>query len=366
MIEISNQTVIDMIHHTKVIQQIPSPTFFEKKRAEYISSQFKKIGLLEIQTDPTGNVLGKIRGSGLKPLIISAHLDSVFSMETKLEQFSTEQSITGPGIGDNALGLAGLLTLSKLILESKHLPLGDIWFIANTCEEGLGNLKGMHAIVDKFAAQPIGYLILEGIGLGMIQTGALGVNRLRIKVSTKGGHAWNDYGGSSAIHELVKIAASISSMNLPETPRTTLNIGTISGGESINAIASSAQMEIDIRSEDAEILLSMIGILNKKIKPFQTKAVKVEVSDIGSRPYGKINPNHPFIQRAKKALEFIGIPPIEHTSSTDASLPISLGYPATCLGITTGADVHSVHEQIFLPLIGTGLKQILNFIEAAW
>lgn len=170
------------------IQQIPAPTFHEQKRAEFVHELFTTEGLEDHCLDETGNVLGRWKGQGSgKPLIVSAHLDTVFPMETMLRVTRGPDLIHGPGLGDNSLGVAALFGLLWSLRERRIQPAGDIWFVANVCEEGLGDLRGMKAVVDRFGAGVHAYLVLEGLALGHVYHRAIGVKRFRVTARTSGG-----------------------------------------------------------------------------------------------------------------------------------------------------------------------------------
>jgi acetylornithine deacetylase/succinyl-diaminopimelate desuccinylase-like protein len=163
-----------------VIQAIPAPTFHETKRAGFFLKEFTGLGLAEVQLDGVGNVLGRLPGSaGGRPLVVSAHIDTVYPLETPLSVHRLDDRLAGPGIGDNALGAAALVGLARsLKMRSVTLP-GDLWLAANVGEEGLGDLRGMQALVDRFQGEPLAYLVIEGMGLGTILNRGLGVERYR-------------------------------------------------------------------------------------------------------------------------------------------------------------------------------------------
>jgi len=274
--------------------------------------------------------------------------------------------MTGPGIGDNAIGIAGLIEIARTLTHQKDPPSGDIWLVGNVGEEGLGNLVGMRQVVNRFKARVKAYLVLEGIGLGMIQNAALGIHRYKIEVTTPGGHAWSNYGDPSAIHELIAVSSKILSVKLPGNPRSSINIGSISGGDSINSIANHAELQIEIRSEDETILESLSRTIHKIATQKVQTEVKSIITEIGDRPSGRMNESAAIIVAAQTALRSMGIIPMFAISSSDASLPISLGYPATCVGITTGRKVHTPHETIDLNAIPRGMTQIFHIIEHLW
>ncbi|PKN99043.1 MAG: peptidase M20 [Chloroflexi bacterium HGW-Chloroflexi-4] len=362
----SDSHLSEISRQAKTIQAISSLTFFEQKRGEYLAAQFSTLGLQDVHKDSIGNVFARIKGGYSLPLVITAHLDSVLTPDGNNPLIEVDKHLIGPGIGDNALGVAMLIEIGRALRERSNTPSGDIWLVGNVGEEGLGNLKGMHQVVEKFNGKVKAYLVLEGIGLGMIQTAALGVHRYKIEVNTKGGHSWSNFGEPSAIHELITLSAKILTLNLPVNPRSSINIGEISGGGSINSIASHAEMQIEIRSEDESILESLARTIHKITHQNPTTRSNFIISDIGMRPSGRISDSSPVIIAAQAALRSTGITPVFAISSSDASLPISLGYQATCLGITTGRHVHTPHETIDLNAISKGTAQVFHFIDHLW
>lgn len=351
------------------IQQIASPTFEEAERAEFIYNQFRAEPgeLMDIHKDTVGNVLARLPGNRQAPaLIISAHMDTVFPGNTDLTCRQEKDKIYGPGIGDNSLGVAGLFAILWSIREKGIKPAGDIWFVANTCEEGLGNLHGMKAIVDRFGNTPKAYLILEGTAFGYIYHKAIGVQRYKITVKTEGGHSWKDYGKPSAIHVLSDLVTKIYAIKPPSHPHTTLNVGRISGGTSINTIAAEAWLELDLRSEDNDTLGKLASQVFHLIESTQHTGTKIEIVQIGQRPSGEISPNHPIINLAKACLFEQGYEPVLISGSTDANIPLSRNCPALVLGLTQGAGAHTIHEYIETNYLDAGLEHILQFINRVW
>jgi tripeptide aminopeptidase len=360
-----NQTS-NIILAAKEIQCIPSQTFCEAKRAEFLAAQFSALSLKDVNIDIIGNVYARINGGGALPLIVSAHLDSVLSPDEETPLIQDERHMTGAGIGDNAIGVAALIEIGRYFIGQTNPPPGDIWLVGNVGEEGLGNLKGMRQMVERFSNQVKAYLVLEGIGLGMIQTSALGIHRYKVEINTQGGHSWSNFGDPSAIHEMIAISTKILALKLPGNPRSSINIGSISGGGSINSIASHAEMQVEIRSEDEAILESLARTIRKITTQKNQPGIACGLSEIGNRPSGKVCENAPVILAAQAALRSTGITPMYAISSSDASLPISLGYPATCLGVTTGRRVHTAQETIDLIAIPKGMSQIIHFINYLW
>lgn len=346
------------------IQQIPAPTFNESKRGAFIYERFIQENLKDVEIDEIGNVLGRLPGSGSTlPIIVSAHLDTVFPSGTDLGYERLAEKLAGPGIGDNAVGLAGLFGLLWELNQRQVILNSDLWLVANVGEEGLGDLRGMREVVNRFAGQIQAYIILEGMALGQVYHRGLGVRRFRITVNTSGGHSWVDFGKPSAVHELVRIVTRLLAIQIPEGPRTTLNVGVISGGTSVNTIAAEASLDLDLRSEDVATLDELVNSVEGIFQESQSPDVRVSVELIGQRPVGEISQNHPLIALAVQGLEVVGIQPRLNIGSTDANIPLSLGYPAICLGLTTGNGAHTGDEYINLPPLDLGLKQLLLVIK---
>lgn len=359
-------TIEHLVELTCTIQQIPGPTFFETKRAQFIQQQFSLLKLDDIFQDSTGNVRARLAGGSNKPVVISAHLDTVHPEYIPLTHKRQPGCITGPAIGDNSLGLAVLVELARFLIQENEVLPGDVWFVANTCEEGLGNLIGMQAIVNHFLDLPQAYIVLEGLGLGRIYHRGLAIKRFRITFETPGGHSWVDYGQLSAIHEIARLVSQLTSMRLPFQPRTTLNVGSIEGGTSINTIAARAVIELDLRSEESQTLDKICRQVNRHVIAAEKKGLKATIEDIGHRPFGQIPVNHPLVRLAESCLIELGIQPHPEIASTDANLPLSRGLPAICIGITNGGNTHSVSEYIYTEPIFQGFQQVVNLINRIW
>jgi len=349
------------------IQQIPAPTFAEDRRAMFIRSLFQGERLSEVYRDGVGNVYGRLPGAGqTRPLIVSAHLDTVFPAGTDLRVQRQPGRIYGPGIGDNSLGVAGLFGLLWALRRGGITLPGDLWLVANVCEEGLGNLNGMRAVVTRFQDQPLAYIVLEGMALGQVYHRGLGVRRYRIEFRTAGGHSWVDYGKPSANHELAYFVTRLTSLQLPLQPRTTLNVGVIAGGFSVNTIAAQAHFELDLRSEGIEELSGLCFQIEELVKQCQRPNLQIGAQLIGDRPAGELPAGHPLVTLTARSLEAVGLTPVLNIGSTDANIPLSLGLPAVCIGLTAGSGAHTLKEYILTNLVAQGLKQVLLTVEGAF
>ncbi len=378
--EISRRTIVrdalrsfenelkQIVDQTVAVQQIPAPTFAEEARAAYLAGRFEALGLVDVQRDEMHNVYGRIAGLGRgKPVVVSAHSDTVFAHDTDLTVRYEDELVHGPGIADNSLGVAGLLHLAATMQRFQLRPARDLWLVSNVGEEGLGDLRGMRAVVERFEDAQA-YIVVEGGLFGRICHQAIGVRRYRIEVHTPGGHSWGAFGVPSAIHQLGKIIAAIDGFSVPETPKTTYNVGVISGGTTVNSIASSAQMLLDLRSEDPnalEMLVTQVERLVAQVR--QEPDVQVEMPVIGDRPAGEIPRDSWLVSLAESALRQVGAAErIEYTTgSTDANIPLSKGLPCVCIGLAQSANAHRVDEYMDVTDLPAGMSQLLLLVLAA-
>ncbi len=355
------------------IQQVAAPTFAEGPRGEFVRGLFEKEKLEDVSMDALGNVYARLPGKHKKskPLIISAHLDTVFPLSINLAAKKEAEKIFAPGIGDNSLGVSALFGIVWMLRERNIELKHDVWFVANVGEEGLGDLGGMRGVVERFNSDPstgsgqgvIGYLILEGLALGHVYHRAIGVRRYRIMAKTAGGHSWSDYGQPSAVHELATLVTQLTAIHLPREPRTTMNVGTFGGGTGINVLASEAKCELDLRSEDPAALARLIHQVEEIIVNASREGLKITAEVIGERPAGEISAEHKLVQLAMTCIREQGLKALLTAGSTDANIPLSRDIPAVVMGVTTGGGAHTINEYIDTYPIEKGMESLLRFVE---
>ncbi len=338
---------------------VPAPTGQEGERAAFVASLLRARGYA-VETDSTGNVYTRRGNTGGRALMLLAHTDTVFPAHTELNVTRVGDELHGPAIGDNSLGVAAMISalqiLDKLEIETR----ADIIAVANVGEEGLGNLHGARAAVERFQDELGGVIAIEGHNLGRITNVAVGSKRWRVTVRGPGGHSWGAFGQPSAIHGLGRIIARIADLKVPSEPRTTFNVGMIEGGTSINTIAPWASALIDMRSVDASALDDLALRVGRIIESAPGEGLTADVEMLGDRPAGAVDDNDPLIQTAWEALSWLGMEPIFDASSTDANIPISMHIPSLCIGITQGGRAHTVEEYISVPPIELGLSQLVR------
>lgn len=344
---------------TTQLSEIPAPTNDEGERAAAVRAQLEHNGFENVHEDELHNVTGIIRGEdSSQSLLVAAHTDTVFPRDVDLQVTRKGTELHGPGIGDNTVSVASVILLARAFRELGITPAVDIVVTGNVGEEGLGDLRGMRAVVD--ALPNIGGAIaVEGHSLGRITHRAVGSRRLRVTVTGPGGHSWGNAGLPSAIHHLAKLVARMDDIPLHDDPRTSFNAGLFEGGISVNTIAPRAVAVLDMRSTSADALADLVDEVERVLAMPTPEGVSVEVEVVGDRPAGELPGDRGLVPAATSVLRELGFNVTYDASSTDANIPISRGIPAICIGLTTGGNVHREDEYIDLPPLGKGFAQLV-------
>jgi tripeptide aminopeptidase len=370
------------------IARVPAPPFHEAERAEWLRKQFVHLGLEQVRIDSIGNVLGVRRGADPRAhfVAVSAHIDTVFPAGTSLASVrrGEDEKLYGPGISDNAAGIAALLAVAMAMDSARLRTPAPILFIGNVGEEGEGDLRGMrHIFNDPTLRDSIAELIVvDGAGVDTIVTEALGSRRFEVSVHGPGGHSWSDFGAPNPIAILAHAIDLFSATPVPATPKTTYNVGVISGGTSVNSIPESASMRVDIRSSSAAEMDKVEQALRRSVATAVqqsnanqasaanngrgTSEVTSEIRSIGNRPAAELPESSRLLQIMKAVDAHLGNQSRLHRASTDANVPISQGRDALAVGAGgSGSGAHTVHEWFDPRGRDLGLKRILLALLAA-
>ena len=353
----AEELIEDVVSLTTEIASIPAPTFEEANRAAFLSRAMVGLGLPNVAVDDISNVTARIPGRDRsKSLVLAGHTDTVFPIDTPIVIERNGDRLHGPGIGDNSLGAAAAVMVPVLLDRLGITPGVDLVVCGNVGEEGLGDLRGIRAVLDD-NPDTASVIAIEGHNLGRVTHIAVGSKRFRVVVKGPGGHSWGDFGRPNAIHAAAELIHNLTRISTPVVPKTTLTVGMIEGGISVNTIAPEVTFLIDTRSVDDAWLNKTVNRIERVLRD-GVQGVKVSWEIIGNRPAGSVPTDSTIIYQAFDVIRQIGISPIADASSTDANVPISRGIPAVCIGLTTGAHAHRVDEYIDIPPIARGLAQL--------
>jgi len=350
-------TLVDQVlDRTITLASVPAPTGEEAARAELVALWWRADGFDDVHGDPAGNVWARVRSGAGAAVVLAAHLDTVFGRDVAHEIVRDGETLRGPGVGDDAVGVAGV-GAAAAVIGADGPP---VWLCATVGEEGLGNLAGVTAALDAPPAEVGALLAVEGNYLGRVSTIGVGSARRRVRIVGPGGHAWEAADAPSAVHHAASLIAAIVPTRRP--PGTAVNVGRVGGGEGINVRAREAWFEIDLRADDPAALAELVRSLESTIA--NTAApIEVRIEAIGDRPAGRADPDAPLVRAAEAALVGEGITVTNPATSTDANAAHARGIPAVAVGITTGAGEHTTAEWIDIAPIATGVRALAATVD---
>jgi tripeptide aminopeptidase len=389
--------------------RIPAPPFGESARAAWFVDRFQQLGLTHTHLDDAGNVLAELtpeslttqsachsdperKSNGEEPphlarggnpsevetnttpcILLSAHLDTVFPAGSPIEPIEEKDTsrIYAPGICDNAAGLTALLAIAAALRYANITPTIPILFTANVGEEGEGDLRGMRHLFERgpYRHRIAAAIALEGSGSSAVVTRALGSLRFRVTITGPGGHSWTDAGTLNPILLVSHALTRIATLKLPTNPLTTINVGHISGGTSINSIPESATALLDIRSTDPVQLVATATAVHQIFDEIVTSATtqktttpppKLHIETIGNRPAASLPDDSPLLHTLRAVDRHLTLRTELRLGSTDANIPLSRGVPAIAIGGGgTGGGIHTLQEWYDPTGRETALRRIL-------
>lgn len=345
--EALDQTFPQFVRDVVALTEIPAPPRGEAARAQACVKLLHEAGLPSATIDPEGNVLAFRPGLGGPLLVIAAHLDTVFPAGTDVRVRRDGVRMSAPGIGDNAQGVATLVALVRAMAAARVATAGDVLFVADVGEEATGDLRGIRYLLtqSRYKGRVKAFVAIDGAGDGsVITTQAVGSRRYRVTFRGPGGHSFGSFGTVNPASAMAGAIAAMNNLKVPETPRTTFNVGVVGGGTSVNTIPSTAWMDVDLRSE-SPVELSKLDQAFRAIVRQATEAenrthsvslgpIDATVEQVGFRPSGETAIRSHIVSTTAAAMRLMNLSPVFASASTDANLPISLGIPA--ITIDTG------------------------------
>jgi tripeptide aminopeptidase len=348
-----------VVQRTIELSEIPAPTGEEADRAECVRRWWNEDGITDITLDEVGNVWGQAVAGVGAALVVAAHLDTVFSRDVVHATSLDGTRLCGPGVGDDTVAVAALSVIGQMLVDSSIRR--PVWLVATVGEEGLGNLRGANWALDHPRSPIEAFIALEGNYLGRIGATAVGSVRWNVEVSGPGGHAWEAASAPSAVDVAARMVASLGDVFV-EAGQRSVNVGTFSGGEAVNARALRARFVVDMRAADPAELDRLEAECRDIVMTPQAEWVEVVINEIGRRPAGSIDEQHPLVRVAQASLAQHGVKSELIASSTDANAAHPRSIPAVALGITYGSGEHTSGEWIDLAFITTGLRALADTV----
>lgn len=369
------ETILEYIkaHEQKAVEllielaRIPAPSHHEEKRAAFCKDWLINQGAEGVYIDDALNVIYPIGcGEGKQLAVFMAHSDVVFPDTDQLPLTIENGRIHCPGVCDDTANVVAMLMAAKYIAERKLQPRDfGVLLVVNSCEEGLGNLKGCRKIMEVYGERIAEFVTFDDKnGKGVHK--AVGSRRYRVEVDTEGGHSYSNFGNRNAIACLASLIQALYSIQVPAVGKTTYNVGTISGGTTVNTIAQHAEMLYEFRSDEREAMEYMEQRFEETIVRFREDGLQITVTVVGDRPCGgNVDEERmaALMERADNAsLRCNGRPMHFKPGSTDCNIPLSLGIPSICVGCCDGDGCHTREEYLELRGVYPGLCTAFDLI----
>lgn len=354
----------------KTMAAIPSPSNHEERRMEFCKQWLESCGAKGVYTDSALNVVCPVGVTKENPVVVfCAHTDVVFPDTDPLPVREHSGRLWAPGVGDDTANLAALMIAAKYVVQEGLRPKNGVGvlFVCNSGEEGMGNLKGSRKLCEDYEGRIQAFCSFDGT-LTHVVNRSVGSQRFRVAVTAQGGHSYIDFGRPNAIAQLAAVVSDLYAVGIPSYGRTTCNVGTISGGTSVNTIAQNAEMLCEYRSDDARGLQYMQEQYERIFSAHRKKGVELAVEVVGSRPGEQLSAaaaaeRDRLVQRAADIIEQVtGKRPGTASSSTDCNIPLSLGIPSVCVGSYYGAGAHTREEYVEIDSLPLGYRVVMESV----
>jgi acetylornithine deacetylase/succinyl-diaminopimelate desuccinylase-like protein len=348
------------------ISLVPAPPFGEAQRAAVFAAELRALEMRPV-TDAIGNVIAPFNHFGSRPVVIGAHLDTVFPGTTVLQVRRRGHIVHLPGIADNGSGIVAVLWVLRIAREVGLRFERPVIAIGNVGEEGEGNLRGIRHLFNAppWEGRSCDFIAVDVAGIQRITNQALGSRRFRIRMHGPGGHSWADFGRPNPLHAISSAIHNFTAADVVRKPGTSYNLGVLRGGISVNAIPSECVAEMDLRSLVPASLEGMENHLRASVASAAHAAgVEYRIELMGERPGGVTLPTAPLVQAAQEVTRRLGVQPHLDIGSTDANIPISMGIPAIALGAGGSCGgVHTTDEWFDSTQRALGLQRLLAIIS---
>ncbi|QQO08917.1 M20/M25/M40 family metallo-hydrolase [Breznakiella homolactica] len=357
-VEDSHERLLGLIRE---LCRITAPSLHEERRADFCRKWLEDRGAAGVYTDAAKNTVFPVNIENKNSItVIMAHTDTVFPDTEPMPFIEKDGRFHSPGVGDDTANLAVLLMLAAFVAEKRPAVPGGMLFVANSAEEGMGNLLGCRHLMEQYKGRIGEVISLDATQFKYIHHDAVGSHRYRVAVKTEGGHSFGNFGNRNAIAYLASLIQTLYQIKVPDIGTTTYNVGTISGGTSVNTIAQHAEMLYEYRSDSREALEIMKRFFYSAVDTYRNMGIGIEAELVGERPCSDIRDHESQNRLVEKCrdiyAEYAGIIPSLEAGSTDCNIPLSLGIPAVTIGVCRGGGIHTREEWLETESLKTGFK----------
>jgi tripeptide aminopeptidase len=363
----------------KLLTEIPGPSKQEKLRGEYMKTAMARVGLTGIESDAMGNVWGVYEGTGGGPeVVIIAHIDTVFPMDTNIKVREVNGRYLAPGIGDDTGAVVALLQAFDGMKKNGVKVKGNVVFLASVQEE-IGLLGAKHWL-GKREKKP-DMIVAVDTRLGGVAYGALRIEQYRFVYEGQAMHTLASRGKPNPARAAARAILGIGEMKLPEPDPMqgmnlpVVNVGTLGGGTVVNAVPGRVFFTADIRSFDTpteQMLVEQVKSIAQRAANQEGVQMRIEpineVIDYSKALPKEVRLKHSVVQTAVAVTDYmkLNLEPTEpsDTGSDDHNIGVAMGIPSIAVGAVLGRGGHSLEESADPNSILTGTKYMMLLMAA--
>jgi tripeptide aminopeptidase len=356
-----------IITNIVLIGQTPAPTFREKRRSKLFMERLAEFQVDEVTTDGYRNPIGIIRGtdSSKPPIFVLAHLDTFFEENQPINYTIRKNTITGPGILDNSLGVGVIASLPAIFKRLEIKFESDIVLAGAIQSIGKGNLRGVRHLLKTWPTPIRGGICIEGVELGRLNYFSDGMIRGEIHCNLSEERINMDEYPPNAIIVLNEVINAILNLKTSQRPRSRIVIGKIEGGANHGKIASEASLGFEIRCDSYKMVKKIYGQIRDIVEGIShEKPVDLNLKTISNLRAARLKYNHPLVKNSAAVLEILGIKPFSKSTESSLSIFLSHRIPTVTLGITYGENVYKEEATMKIEPMYKGIAQIIGVLKA--
>ncbi len=284
---------------------------------------------------------------GNRPILLMGHRDTVFPKgEPTRRPFRIDgERAYGPGVADMKAGLVMncfvLAALKKF--GGAPAPVAALF----TGDEEIGSPFSRPVIEQHARAARVVFNSEPGRALGAAVTGRKGGVFMRFDITGKAAHSGANFEvGISAINELAHKTLALAALT-EVANGITLNVGVVSGGQTVNTVAPWARGEVDLRfikpADRAATMAKVEAIMAQSFVPGTIAKLEITGEFL---PLVETVDNRQLFEHYAAGLSELGFEPkaLYTGGCADSGFASATGTPTICAVGPVGGRVHSPDE----------------------
>jgi len=355
-----------LLANAVMFAEIPAHTFEEAERARFMMDRLIEAGCQNVSNDEMGNAAGIHPGKeGRRNILVTAHLDTPFARSVDHAVSVSPNTITGPSIMDNSLGLAAVATLPTILDQLGYELNANLVLLGSTRSMGKGDIEGMRFFLDNNKLNWRAGILCEGGTLGRLSYTSLGVVRGTIDCIVPRGASAGNLAAGGAIPVLNRVLTRILEIPLPQDPVTQIILGSVTAGTTYNTTSRDAHLRFEIRSEGAGVAAEVYDQVEAVVAEANSIAgASVTLNQVARRKNVGISFSHPLVRNGRRILKGLDVADHAAPSTGELSALISRDIPSMVIGLTNGENRHEYNETIEIDPIFAGLAQLITLLQA--